>query len=115
MPPLQMDNLLGRWFVSSSKRETVTTHAVGTLPPGMATEIIKLKEIGLLIAEKDKLDAGMYDIVVEYKMGGSQLSIEDVPIPAMAVTFSGIGLRKSSAEGPLTINFKPKRKKAASS
>lgn len=73
-------------------------------PDNMATPIVKLRELGFLIAQEHKLPAGHYELVIEYKFGAGRLQDEDGgAIGAMALTFGGLGLRAAAKASPMTI------------
>lgn len=71
-----------------------------TSPPAdMVTPIMSLYDVGALLVEKFKPADGVYDVVVEYKFGPSNLRLSQAEvIGAMAVSFGGVGLRRASAD-----------------
>ena len=70
----------------------------------MATPVVKLQDLGLLVAQQHKLPTGHYELVIEYKFGAGRLQNEDgSAIGAMALTFGGLGLRLATKPSPMTI------------
>jgi hypothetical protein len=74
------------------------------LPNNMATPVVKLQDLGLLVAQQHNLPAGHYELVIEYKFGAGRLQNEDgSAMGAMALTFGGLGLRPAVKPSPMTI------------
>ena len=75
-------------------------------PSDMVMEAVRVLDIAKYLAERSQLPAGDYDVVIEYKIGSGDMRISSTETwPSMAVTFDGIGLRKSTKRGPLTITI----------
>lgn len=82
-------------------------------PLDMATPIITLHELGVLIASRQTLAPGHYEMVVQYKFGPGRLSDAEGQFSAMAISFGGMGLRLVDKHSPMTIEVKARAKKAA--
>ncbi|MBO9859282.1 hypothetical protein [Xanthomonas sp. A1809] len=97
----------------SSNRETSNPLE---LPDNMATRMYPLQELASIIADQCELSAGKYALVVEYKLGNSIIQSEaeegqKESFPAMSIGIGGIGLRATSSDGKLTIDYPGKAKK----
>lgn len=89
---------------SSSKAQKAHHPAMG-LPDKMASSIVDIREIGGMIAVKEGLPPGCYELVIEYKFGSGRLNEPTGPVGAMAITFGGLGLRHADKPSPMTIEF----------
>jgi len=80
----------------------------------LVTPLISLKEIGEHLAETYGVDAGDYDLVIEYKLASTVLTEKGENYPAMGIAVSGFSLRPAKKIGPFTITVSPKRGKKRS-
>ena len=74
------------------------------LPDNMVTPIVSLKDLGQIIAKQHSLPKGQYDLVIEYRFGPGRFLDGTDQFSAMAITFGGLGLRRSDKPGPLSID-----------
>lgn len=73
------------------------------LPHGLTTPVIGLHALGSLVASHLKVEPGIYEVVVEYRIGPCRLESDEIKSAAMGVAFGGLGLAARDEENPMTI------------
>jgi hypothetical protein len=73
------------------------------LPREMATDIFSTHDLGRMLAERQRVAPGIYEVIVQYKFGPCLLDEGKDKHTAMGIGFGGLGLRKSPKENPMTI------------
>lgn len=91
----------------SPRRRAMARDAQGKahddLPADMATAVLSLHELGHLLAAQEKLEPGLYELVVGYKFGPGRIMEGGQSFSALAVAFGGLGLRPTDDPHPMTI------------
>lgn len=87
-------------------------------PPSPVGEPLSLKDLATLLVKHNNLHAGLYDLMIEYQIGGGPIGpTPDQRIPGVLVGVSKIALTVAKEVGHLTVdaavvNPPTKKKKA---
>lgn len=73
--------------------------------PEMVADALTMRELAAVLVKHYGLHEGRYDLTIEFQVGVGSVGPDKGPrAPGVAVGIAKIGLSRSTAEGPMTVD-----------